>query len=275
MSSGYEMSFVDEGLASGKVPTLFLHGNPTWSFLYRNAIRSLSAYGRCIAPDHLGCGLSQKPDSSTCPYTLETHADNLLQLADFLDLTAFNLVVHDWGGAIGLSAFRDQTERIRKIVLLNTASFLSRDVPLRILFCRLPVFGQFFVRGLNGFALPAAWMASAKGLSVDAKRGFLFPYRSWSDRIAIWNFVKDIPYEPNHPTGRYLLETEKSLDRFASTPSMACWGMKDFCFHGGFLDEWKRRWPDLQSHRFPDAGHYVLEDSGQAAIERIQAFLFQ
>ena len=85
-----------------------------------------------------------------------------------------------------------------KIVLLNTAAFPSKDVPKRILFCRLPIIGEIFVRAFNGFAKPATWMASARGMNENASEGFLFPYRSWHDRVAIWNFVKDIPFEKNH-----------------------------------------------------------------------------
>jgi haloalkane dehalogenase len=273
LSNGHSLSYLDEG-SDEKTPTLFLHGNPTWSFYYRKAIRFWKDHSRCIAVDHLGCGLSDKPSSSSFSYNLQNHANNLLELVDSLNLQNFNLVVHDWGGAIGMTAFADQAHRIRKIVLLNTAAFPSRDVPRRILFCRLPVIGEFFVRALNGFAGPATWMASSKGMTDSAKKGLLQPYGNWKNRVAIWNFVRDIPYELNHPTLSILKSTEEKLKVFSTTPVMACWGMKDFCFHGGYLTKWEKQWPHIISHRFADSGHYILEDSFEDVRAKVEPFLF-
>ncbi|MGA1115537.1 MAG: alpha/beta fold hydrolase [Opitutales bacterium] len=266
------MSYLDEGKGTDP-PTLFLHGNPTWSFFYRKMISKLSEKHRCLVPDHIGCGLSDKPSSHDFRYQLKDHAENILQLLDSLNINEINLVVHDWGGAIGLTAFASCPERVRKIVLLNTASFLSQDVPKRILFCRLPVIGQFFVRALNGFALPATWIASASGLIQTVKNGFLYPYNNWKNRVAIWNFVKDIPFEKNHPSRSTLQQTEDLLGSFSSTPVLACWGMKDFCFHGGFLNRWQKFWPHMEVHRFPDAGHYILEDDLEGVMVKVEPFL--
>ena len=267
------MSYVDEG-KKDETTTLFLHGNPTWSFFYRNAILAWKNYGRCIAPDHLGCGLSDKPDDSRFSYQLKNHAENILELVDSLKIDKLNLVVHDWGGAIGMTAFSSTPDRIKKIVLLNTAAFPSSNVPLRILFCRLPLIGKFFVRALNGFAGPATWMASAKGMSPDAKKGFLFPYNNWKNRVAIWNFVRDIPYEKNHISRSVLESTAQKLKVFDTTPKLACWGMKDFCFHQGFLKEWQNYWPSMQTHKFEDSGHYILEDCFEDVRLKIEPFLF-
>lgn len=264
---------MDEGSRENPV-TLFLHGNPTWSFYYRKAVRFWKDHSRCIAPDHLGCGLSDKPDSVDFSYNLKNHANNLLELVDHLGVDCFNLVVHDWGGAIGLTAFAHQADRIRKIVLLNTAAFPSRDVPLRILFCRLPIVGEFFVRTLNGFAGPATWMGSANGITDSAKKGLLFPYNNWANRVAIWNFVRDIPYERNHLTLPELQNTSNNLINFSNTPAIACWGMKDFCFHGGYLQKWENIWPHMQSHRFAHSGHYILEDSFEEVRTKVEPFLF-
>jgi len=273
LSTGHVLSYLDEGNKEFPV-TLFLHGNPTWSFYYRKAIRSWKEHSRCIAPDHIGCGLSQKPSSKNFSYNLESHAKNILELADYLELKTFNLVVHDWGGAIGMTAFAKQAERISKIVLLNTAAFPSRDVPKRILFCRLPIIGECFVRGLNGFAAPAIWMASAKGMTDEAKKGMLYPYHDWRSRVAIWKFVRDIPFEKNHPSRSTLQNTAKLLHNFSKTESMACWGMKDFCFHPGYLEKWENIWPNLKTYRFPDSGHYILEDSFEEVRSKVEPFLF-
>ena len=271
--SGFNLHYLDEGEGKG-VPTLFLHGNPTWSFFYRRLILALREHGRCIVPDHIGCGLSDKPAYPDFQYNLESHGQNIIDLLDHLKIDRIRLVVHDWGGAIGLSAFRDQPERIEKIVLMNTAVFPSRDVPLRILLCRLPILGALLVRGLNGFAAPATVMAVKKPLPRPVKRGFLYPYQNWDNRVAVWRFVKDIPYEKNHPTLPLLKETSDSLASYNKTPVLACWGMKDFCFHPGFLKEWEKRLPHIKSHEFPNSGHYLLEDDFEGCRSKIEPFLF-
>ncbi len=273
LRNNYCLSYLDVGEKKG-TPTLFLHGNPTWSFFYRKLILAWKSLGRCIVPDHLGCGMSDKPSSSQFPYQLKDHAENILELIDSLNVKELNLVLHDWGGAIGMTAFADFPEKIKKIVLLNTAAFPSRDVPRRILFCRLPVIGEIFVRALNGFARPATWMASAKGMNDVAKQGFLFPYQNWQDRVAIWNFVRDIPYEKKHASRTVLESTANKLHHFADTPKIACWGMKDFCFHDGFLMQWEKIWPSLQTFRFEDGGHYLLEDCFEEVRSKIEPFLF-
>ena len=266
------MHYLDEGPKDGPV-VLLLHGNPTWSFMYRNVVEKLKATHRCIAPDHIGCGLSDKPKASDFPYDLKSHAANVWGLLEYLGINQFSLVVHDWGGAIGLTAFRHQLDRIRKLTLLNTAAFNDNDVPKRILFCRLPLIGDLFVRGLNGFAWPATFMASAKGLTQDAKKGLLAPYDNWGNRVAVWRFVKDIPFEGNHPTRPLLNETESVLRNLKNIPTVACWGMKDFCFNPDYLKKWKTLIPNLISHEFHDAGHYILEDKCSECVQIISSFM--
>ncbi len=214
------MHYLDEG-SGNEPPILFLHGNPTWSFFYRRLILSLRENSRCIAPDHIGCGLSEKPGFPEFEYDLRSHSENLLSLLEKLKVDRVRLVVHDWGGAIGLTAFRNLAERVDKIVLLNTAAFPSRDVALRILLCRLPLLGSFLVRGLNGFAGPATHMAVAKPLSRETKTGYLLPYDNWTNRVAVWRFVRDIPFEKSHPTLPLLKETAQGLEQFRQTPAIA------------------------------------------------------
>jgi pimeloyl-ACP methyl ester carboxylesterase len=269
---GYNMHYLDEGPKDGPV-VVFLHGNPTWSFMYRNVIKELKSTHRCIAPDHIGCGLSEKPHAEDFPYDLKSHSENIRGLLDHLQIKQFSLVVHDWGGAIGLTAFRDQLDRVEKLSLLNTAAFNDEDVPKRILFCRLPLVGSLFVRGLNGFAWPATFMATVKGLSAEVKRGLLAPYDSWRNRVAVWRFVKDIPYEADHPTRSLLKETESMIKNLAKTPILSCWGMKDFCFHPGYLKQWKKHLPHIDSHEFNDAGHYIIEDKCDECVALLSSFL--
>ena len=139
----------------------------------------------------------------------------------------------------------------------------------------MPVIGEFFVRYLNGFAAPATWMATTKKLSSEIKSGFLLPYHDWASRIAIWHFVRDIPMGKNHPSFSNLLKTEKALHKLKDIPKIACWGMKDFCFHEGFLKEWEKILPNLTVNKIASAGHYLLEDEFEKCEIIIKNFFME
>lgn len=269
--AGAVMSYVDEGPRSDDA-VLMLHGNPTWSFFYRDLIRRVSPQVRCIAPDHIGMGLSEKPENY--PYTLEQRIGDIAALVRALGLNQIRLVVHDWGGAIGFGLATRYPELIDRIVILNTAAFLSKRIPLSIALCRVPGIGSWLVRKFNGFAGPATRMAMhARTLTRDEKRAYLFPYDSWANRVAVHRFVTDIPMEKNHPTRATLKEIEDNLALLADRPKLILWGGRDFCFSDHFLGQWQRIYPRAAVHRFPNAGHYVLEDTGTEARERAAQFL--
>lgn len=270
---GATMSYVDEGPRT-EAAVLLLHGNPTWSFFYRDLIRQLSPTLHCVAPDHIGMGLSEKPQDYD--YTLETRIQDVIALVEKLELQRIRLVVHDWGGAIGFGLATRHPEWIDRIVILNTAAFLSNRIPWRIALCRIPRFGEWLVRRLNGFAGPAAHMAMrARSLSADEKMGYLFPYDSWSNRVAVHRFVQDIPLEKRHPTRPTLAEIESKLGLLASRPKLILWGGRDFCFNDHFLARWQRIYPRAAVHRFTHAGHYVLDDTGTEARDRAAEFLLR
>jgi len=253
---GHCLAYLDEG---GGLPVVMVHGNPSWSYLYRNLVLGLREQYRCIVPDHMGCGFSDKPQ--TYPYRLATHIDNLSLLLDHLGITRCVLVVHDWGGAIGMGWAGRHPERVAGVVAFNTAAFRSHRMPLRIAICRWPLLGPFLVRGLNGFARAATVMAVNQRMRPEIARAFLAPYDSWHNRIALLRFVQDIPMRADHPSWPVLVEVEAGLDRLRDCPMLLCWGGRDFCFNDHFYDEWRRRFPQAQAHHFPDAGHYVLEDA--------------
>ena len=256
---GHRIHYVDEGRGT---PVVMVHGNPTWSFYYRNLVRDLSATHRAIAVDHMGCGLSDKPQDY--PYRLRRHIDNLECLMDHvLGGEKLSLIVHDWGGAIGMGYAVRHPERIERIVVLNTAAFLVDRCPLRIRLCRAPILGPLLLRGLNGFAQAAIKMAVAKGrrLAPLVRAGLLAPYDSYANRIAQLRFVQDIPLSPKHPTWDTMVEIEKGLPQLARKPMLIGWGTQDFCFNDRFLKEWQARFPEASVHAFEDAGHYVLEDA--------------
>lgn len=265
-----QMHYLDEG--EGPV-VLMLHGNPTWSFFYRNLVNTLVAAGfRCIAPDHVGCGLSDKPRSYT--YTLKRRIEDIERLVDYLGIRRFSLVVHDWGGAIGCGLAGRRPESLEKLVVLNTAAFRSKHIPWRIAAVKAPVIGEAIIRGVNGFAWPATWMAvSSKPLDPAVKSGYLWPYRNWADRVAVWNFVKDIPLQKRHCSYAALLEVETELSRLKDKPVQIVWGGKDFCFNGHFFKRWCELFPEAETHLYEECGHYILEDGGNKVLTQISSFL--
>ena len=260
--------YVDEG--QGK-PLLMVHGNPTWSFYYRNLIQAFRGSHRTIAPDHIGCGLSDKPQDY--PYTLRQHTDNLVRLIEKLDLRQITLAVHDWGGAIGLGAAVARPERFERLVLFNTGAFPPPFVPWRIAACRTPLLGPLAVRGLNLFARAALHMAVERRLPRDVAAGLTAPYDSWSNRVAIMRFVQDIPFTPRHPTWKVLEELEQQLPTLAHLPTMMAWGMRDWCFRPECLDRLLKSFPNAQAHRIMDAGHYVVEDAHSMIVQLLTSFL--
>lgn len=267
---GARMSYLDEGQGSEAV--LMLHGNPTWSFYYRELVQAVAPGLRCIVPDHIGMGLSDKP--ATYPYTLAARIDDIAALVASLGLTKVHLVVHDWGGAIGFGFAARRPDLIGRLVILNTAAFPSPHIPARIGLCKLRGAGTALVRGLNGFAWPATWMAMhRRRLSADEKRAFLLPYDSWANRVAVDAFVKDIPMNPAHPTWPALAATAEGLQQFTNRDALVVWGGKDFCFNDHFYAEWRERLPQAESVYLPDAGHYVLADANTEVVPRIARFL--
>jgi pimeloyl-ACP methyl ester carboxylesterase len=267
---GAVMSFLDEG-PRADTAVLMVHGNPTWSFYYRELVRALPMR-RCVVPDHVGMGLSEKPQDYD--YTLATRIRDLEALVASLGLKQVDLVVHDWGGAIGFGFAVRHPGMIRRIVVLNTAAFASERIPLRIAACRIPLVGPMLVRGLNGFAAPATRMAmSRRSLTPQERRGYVAPYDSWAHRVAVNAFVQDIPMHPGHPSWLTLAEVEKGLPQFRDRPALIVWGGKDFCFNDSFLDRWRKILAQARVNRIADAGHYVLEDARDEALPEIVRFL--
>ncbi|MCF6290236.1 MAG: alpha/beta fold hydrolase [Desulfobacterales bacterium] len=253
---GHCLSYLDEG--HGPV-IVMLHGNPTWSFFFRNLVLLLRDRYRLIVPDHIGCGLSDKPRDY--PYRLADHIANVEQLLAHLRVDRYSLVVHDWGGAIGMGVAGRTPERVQGLVVMNSAAFRSPRIPLRIRVCRTPLLGDLLVRGLNGFARPAISMAVTKKMDKETARGYLAPYDSWRNRVAVLGFVRDIPLSPGDPSWETLVEIEQRLAELRNTPMLVLWGGRDFCFNRYFYDEWLRRFPTAEAHFFPEAGHYLLEDA--------------
>jgi haloalkane dehalogenase len=254
-------------------PTLlFVHGNPTWSFHWRGLIQPLRPSYRCVALDHLGCGLSAKPQAAL---RLEDHIENLRAVVAALDLREITLVAQDWGGAIGLGAMLRGPERLRRIVLFNTGAFTPRSIPWRIRACRLPLIGRLTVQGANLFSLAALRMTLARKRRLEpaVAAGYLAPYDSWANRRGVYEFVRDIPRGPRHPTWKTLAEIERGLPTLADRPALLVWGMRDWCFRPDCLERFHAAWPRAEVHRLKDVGHWVVEDAAEESLAIVERFL--
>jgi len=272
---GHRFHYIDEG--SGP-PMVMLHGNPTWSFYYRHLIRRFSSGHRTIAPDHIGCGLSDKPSLSEYPYTLDRRVSDIDTFLSRLDLEEkITLVVHDWGGMIGMAWAVDHPERIQRIVVLNTAAFLppaGKRLPLRLQLVRnLPLLSKPAVLGLNLFARSALYMAAKKPLSKDTRTYLAAPYNCWRNRIATYRFVRDIPLRPSDTSYRTVHRTSERLHLLRHRPFLICWGRHDFVFDLDYFNEWRQRFPAAESHLLEEAGHYILEDSPEKVATLMAAFI--
>ncbi|MCO6045884.1 alpha/beta fold hydrolase [Aeoliella sp. ICT_H6.2] len=263
--------YVDEGPHEGR-PLLFVHGNPTWSFHWRGLIGPLHHRYRTVAIDHLGCGLSDKPQQRI---RLEDHISHLVGLVEHLDLRDVTLVAQDWGGAIGLGAMLRVPERLSRIVLFNTGAFPPWYIPKRIAVCRAPVFGRLAVQGLNAFTRAALSMTLARraALAPEVANGYLDTTRGWSNRRQTYEFVVDIPMKKSHPTWQTLDRIDRRLASLADRPAMLVWGMKDWCFRPDCLKRFKEAWPNAEVHRLDDVGHWVVEDAPEEALKLATEFL--
>lgn len=271
--SGHKLHYLDEGPRDAPV-MLMVHGNPTWSFYYRRLVQAFSKDFRCVVPDHIGCGLSEKPQEGY-GYELEDRVSDLEGLAAKLGLKDITLVVHDWGGAIGMGYATRHVDTITRLVVFNTAAFLSPRIPFSIDICRIPGFGPLAVRGLNGFVRVAQLRAihDHSRLQGAVGQGYVAPYDSWANRIAVQRFVEDIPMEPAHPSYKTLKGIDEGIGQFADHPMLIVWGDQDFCFDVSFRKEWQRRFPEAECHALKDASHYVLEDAHERIIPWMNEFI--
>lgn len=267
------MHYVEAGDDEAEQTILCVHGNPTWSFTYRRVLQDCHSKARVIAVDHVGCGLSEKPQQYK--YNLETHVGNLARFIEQQDLQRVTLVLHDWGGAIGLGAALKVPSRISRFVILNTAAFPPPYVPWRIAVCRWPWIGEFAMRRLNLFAKAALNMTlhRLQSLEPEVSAGLIAPYQDWNSRIAIARFVQDIPSRKSMATWQLLANIEKGIDLLKDRPTRLVWGMKDWCFRPECLDRMEQLFPNAKTRRLEDVGHYVMEEAADEVIEEIHGCL--
>jgi len=275
---GLKYHYLDQGQGD---PVVMVHGNPTWSVYYRNLVKALSPNYRCIVPDHMGCGFSDKPDDSRYNYTLSSRIDDLEALLNHLGVNKnVTLIVHDWGGLIGLGWALRHMEAVKRLVIFNTAAFhlpsSKRHIPWQLALGRQTRLGAWLIENLNAFSLAASWVGCTEHpMSAKLRKLYQSPYNSKANRIATLRFVQDIPLHPEDPAFALVSEVEDNLERFRHLPTLICWGLKDFVFDGDFLKVFEDKLPQAEVHRFAQAGHYVLEDRAQEIVPLVQAFMGQ
>ena len=276
LPSGHRMHYVDEGPRDAPV-VLMLHGNPTWSVYWRRLISALRLSHRVIAPDHIGCGKSDKPGDDTYSYRLAQRVEDIEALVEQLGLQGITLAVHDWGGMIGMGWAHRHSDLVARLVVLNTAAFpmpSTKRLPASLWLARDTKAGALLVRGFNAFARGATRLAVTRvKLPKEVRDGLCAPYDSWDHRRAVLRFVQDIPLKESDPSFSLVRDVGEHLHQFNDRPVLICWGDRDFVFDDHFLRVWKTALPDAEIHQFPDCGHYVLEDAPEEIEQLVLRFL--
>lgn len=262
------MHYVDEGQGE---TLLFVHGTPTWSYEWRHVIRALSTTHRCVAPDQLGFGLSDRPKEF--PYTPEAHARNLLAFARKLDLRDITLVVHDYGGPIGLPLCIEEPGRVKRLVLVNTWMWSfegDKDMERK---GRMAggALGRFLYRRAN-FSLkvltPYAY-GDRRKLTPAIHRQYLdrFP-DAWSRGAVLWPLAKALLGSSDFYRGLW-----ERRDRLRGRPALILWGLKDRAFEPRLLARWKECLPEARVVELPESGHWPHEEEPEAVIRAMRDFL--
>ena len=268
----HSMHYVDEGTGD---PTVLLHGNPTWGYLYRKFVRPLSLTQRVVVPDHLGFGKSDKPFRER--YRLTDRVGHLEHfLVDQLDLRNVTLVVHDWGGPIGLGVVKRHPERFRKLVVLNSwCHRLPLGTPLLPVIeqFRSPGVGEALVQGLNVFVeglLPAG-IYHKEHITEDFLDAYRAPFPDFNSRCHVLEFPRDLPIGENHPSYAAIGAIEDALPSL-DVSVLVLWGKRDPLFSAGDLARWSQSFPQAEVEVFDKASHFVQEDVGAEIVERLKSF---
>jgi cis-3-alkyl-4-acyloxetan-2-one decarboxylase len=262
------LHYVDEGKRDAP-PLLFVHGNPTWSYLWRAPIKALSDSGRrCVAFDHMGYGRSDKPPQ-LARYTLQTHVDNALALIDELDLRDVTLVAHDWGGPIGLGAMLERRGRLRAAVLVNTWAWeLPSFVPSFIREFRTEGLGEILVLGGNLFVESIPGGMARRETDPMMMEAYRAPFPDYWSRLAMLAAQRDIPFTERDRSAALMGSIHERLQEL-DVPVTLLWGMRDPVFQPVFMDQWRELFPDARVVELHDAAHFVPEDRPDALIEAL------
>ncbi len=262
------LHYVDEGPPDA-APTLFVHGNPTWSYMWRRPIAELSASGRrCVAFDHMGFGRSDKPPYLS-GYSLRAHIDNAVALIDELDLRDITLVVHDWGGPIGLGALLERADRLRSLVLVNTWAWeLPSFLPPFLREFRSEGLGEILALGGNLFVESIPGGMAKREVDPLVMEAYRAPFPDYWSRVGTLAFQREIPLTERDRSASVMGSIHERLDSLG-VPVRLIWGMRDPVFQPIFLEQWLEIYPDAEVIRVAGAGHFVLEDEPETVVEAL------
>jgi pimeloyl-ACP methyl ester carboxylesterase len=267
---GAFLHFVDEGPRDAPV-ILCVHGNPTWSFQWREVLMRMRGRYRVVALDHMGMGLSERPHDWSD--TLAAHQAGLEALIEHLDLRDITLAVHDWGGPIGLGVAARQPDRFRRFLITNTCVWPEAQLPATLAVGRLPFLGPFLTGGLGLMNRLLASTTTTKGLSPEVAEGYLAPYRTAGRRRTVAAFVRAIPRGPGHENHEALAAVDASLPALRTKPTTLVWGMQDWVFTPTILRGWRERMPRAEVRAIEGAGHLVMEDAGAEVLDALRDLL--
>lgn len=264
---GQRIAYVDVGEGP---PVVAVHGNPTWGFAFRTLVAGLIDRHRLVVPDHVGMGRSSRPDRDAYPHVLARRIADLEELVDrVVGDGPVSMVVHDWGGPIGLGWAVRHPERVGRILVLNTAAFpLPHGTPLpRLLRVARSALGAAAIVAANSFVVGTVALGAHRRLPTDVARGYLAPYDSPARRTAIRAFVEDIPLAPGDASWDALCDVSDRLEVLDDGRVAICWGMRDPVFTAAILREWRRRLPSARVVELAHAGHLVLEDAAPEVLD--------
>ncbi|WP_416875411.1 alpha/beta fold hydrolase [Kitasatospora sp. SC0581] len=271
------MHYVDQG--SGDV-VFMLHGNPTWGYLWRRLVTALAEDFRCVVPDQLGMGLSRR-SVGAAPIPFVERLEHLDVLAAHLiercgaPSEGWTLAVHDWGGPIGLAWARRHPGLVTRLVVLNSVGFRWPEgyrLPRSLALLRdVGPLGEA-AHLLNAFPRAALRAGVVRPLPAEVRSAYLWPYRGAWRRRAVRDFLRQIPRSGEDPAWSLVDPGGDSADH-AGLPVFIGWGLRDPVFTPLVLGEWRRRFPHAEVHAFADAGHFVLEDVGEALVGPLRRFL--
>ncbi|MDR3117469.1 MAG: alpha/beta fold hydrolase [Puniceicoccales bacterium] len=260
LEGGSAMHYVDEGKGS---LVLLLHDIPSWSFHFRQLIQDLSGSFRCVAPDFIGFGLSDKP--AGVAYSPRSLADNILAFCTRLNVGRFHLVLHGWGALPGMVAALRWPERVKRIVLLNANCFAGTPPSSDEALCHIPLLGRWLVQGLN---LPVRRVAAASHPHPRIRRGYRFPYGGWRDRAPTFRFFSACSTQ-----NAWLKELQQKLYLLSAKKAMAFWGTADRIFGHPTLEKWKSELDFAKVHELAGIGRQVLEGEYEFILPHLRRFL--
>lgn len=274
--NGLDIHYVDEGSRESGEAVVMVHGDPTWGFLYRNFIPSLSQRFRCIVPDQMGMGKSAVPQERAL-YRLEQHVANLEGLLLHLDLHDITLVLHDWGGPVGLGFATRHPERIKRLVLMNTWAFAAWPGGAfpRLLEIIRSERGEAFVLKKNGYLEPALLGTTfhKEKLTANVLDAYRAPFPTPESRLAMLCWSRDIPVQESDVSYAEMKRIEDGLAQFSATPILLVWGMQDPVLSAAVLQHWQQLYPHATTHEIEDAGHFLQEDAPERIVQWIEAFM--